>query len=84
MFASQYEDEIGRKRWKKILVPNFVHTWPGEENSENDSKKIHKLKNLILALFLAKTGRDRWRKREKNFSPEFRFYQRRARKFRKK
>ena len=65
IFASQYGDEIGRKGWKKILVPNFVHTWPGEENSENDSKKIHKLKNLILALFLAKTRLDRLRKRKK-------------------
>ena len=36
-----------------------------EENSENDSNKIQKLKNLILALFLAKTSLDRLRKRKK-------------------
>ena len=27
-------------RKKKILVPNFVHTRPGQENSEKNSKKI--------------------------------------------
>ena len=39
--------------------------------------------NLFLALFLAKMGCDRPRKREKNFR-EFRSYSTRARKFRKK
>ena len=34
---------IGRKREKKLLVPNSVHTWPGEENCEKkNSKKINK------------------------------------------
>ena len=69
---------------KKNLVPNSVHTRPRIENSEKNSKNIKKLKNLFLALFLAKTGRARTRKREKNFSPEFRSYSTRARKFRKK
>ena len=45
-------------------------------------KKIRKLKNLFAALFLAKTGRGRPRKREKkNFTPEFCSYPIRARKF---
>ena len=35
-------------------------------------------------LFLAKTGCDRPRKREKNFTPEFRSYLTQARKFQKK
>ena len=48
------------------------------------AKKFKKLKNPFAALFLAKTGRDRQRKREKNFRPEFRSYTTRARKFRKK
>ena len=47
------------------------------------AKKLTKLKNLLPALFLAKMGRDMPRKREKNFSPEFRSYSTRARKFRK-
>ena len=37
---SQYGDEIGRKREKKILVPNFAYTRPKQENSEKNSKKI--------------------------------------------
>ena len=123
-------EEIGREKEKKILVPNSVHTQPGQENSEKNSKKIQKikkplsgiifrqiigresekkilsrisfilepgkkipkkiakkfkkLKNLFPALFLAKTGRGRPRKREKNFSLEFRSYSNRARKLRKK
>ena len=45
-------------------------------------KKIEKkLKYLFLALFLAKTGWDRPRKREKNSTPEFCSYPTRAWKF---
>ena len=67
---------------KKILVPNSVHTRPGQENFEKKTKK--KSKNLFPELFLAKTGVDRSKKREKIFCPEFRSYSARARKFRKK
>ena len=35
-------DEIGLEMERKNFVPNFAHTRPGEENSENDSKKIQK------------------------------------------
>ena len=74
-----------KKREKKILVPNSVHTWPREENSEKKiAKKFKKLKNHFPALFLAKTGQHWPRKREKKFSPEFHSYSTRARKFRKK
>ena len=38
--------ERGREREKKILVSNSVHTRPGQENSEKNSKKIQKIKNL--------------------------------------
>jgi len=75
-------DEICRESEKNILVPNSVHTRPGLENSKRNSKKIEK--NLFPALFLAKTGRDRPRKREENFSTEFRSYSTRPRKFPKK
>ena len=62
---SQYGDEIGRKREKKLLVKNSIHTWPREENSEKKiAKKFKKLKNLFLALFLAKNRLDGPRKRK--------------------
>ena len=48
------------------------------------AKKIKIIKNLFPALFIAKTGRDRTRKGEKNFRPQFRSYSTPARKFRKK
>ena len=54
---------------KKKIVPISIHTRPGEENSEKNSKN---LKNLFPVLFLTNTGLDRLRKGEKNFSPEFR------------
>ena len=41
------------KEKKKNLLPNFVQTRLGQDNSEKNSKK---LKNLIPTLFLAKTG----------------------------
>ena len=81
-------DNRGREREKKFLVTNSVHTRPGQENfkknSEKIAKKFKKLKKLFPALFLAKIGLDRPRKREKNFRPEFRSYSTFARKFRKK
>ena len=48
------------------------------------AKKFKKLKNLFPAIFLSKTGCNRPRKREKNFSAEFRSYSTRLRKFQKK
>ena len=48
------------------------------------AKKLKKLKNLFPVLYLAKTGWDRPRTREKKFSPEFYSYPTRARKFKKK
>ena len=73
------------KKKKNNLVPNSIHTWPGEENFEKNSKKIQKTKkNLFPALFLAKTGRDTPRKKEKNFSAKFFSFSARGRKFRKK
>ena len=49
-------DWIGLESEKKNLVPNSVHTRPGQEISEKNSKKIRNNKNLFLALFLAHTG----------------------------
>ena len=58
---------------KKVFVPNSVHTQPGEENFEKNRKKIKKLKNLFPELFLAKTGVDRPKKREKKILSRFPF-----------
>ena len=49
----------------KILVPNSIHTRPGQENSEKNRKTIKKIKNLFLALFLGKTWDEIGREREK-------------------
>ena len=57
---------------------------PGNKTPKKIAKKFKKLKNIFLALFLGKSGRDRRRKREKSFCPEFRSQSTRARKFRKK
>ena len=56
----------------------------GKKIQKKIAKKLKKLKNLFPTLFLAKTGRDRPSKREKNFTHEFRSYSTQARKFRKK
>ena len=48
------------------------------------AKKFKKFKKPFPALFLVKTGSDRPRKDEKNFSPEFRSYSTPERKLRKK
>ena len=71
---------MGHERENKILLPNSVPTQPELEKA----KKFKKLKKLIPALFLSKTGWGRPRKREKKFSPEFRSFSTRARKFQKK
>ena len=40
-------DEIGQKGETKILVPNSVHTRPGQENSKKNSKKFQKIKKPL-------------------------------------
>ena len=78
-------DEIGQKREKKILVPNSVHTRPGQENSEKNSKKDKKITKPLSDIIFSQNGNEIGRKGgKKSFSPEFRSYLTRARKFRKK
>ena len=36
--------ERDQEREKIILLPNFIHTRPGQESSEKNSKKIEKIK----------------------------------------
>ena len=79
------QDEIGQERGKKILVPNFVHNRPREENFEKNSKKIEKIKKPHFGIIFSQNGNEIGQEREKkNLSPEFRSYSTRARKFRKK
>ena len=72
------------KEKKKIYFRISFKLDPGKKIPKKIAKKLKKLKNLIPTLFLAKTGRDMPRKREKNFTPEFRSYSTQARKFQKK
>ena len=71
------KNQIGREREKIILVPNSIHTRPGDENSEKKKKKkkqkFKNLKNPFLALFLAKTERDRLKKERKKFQSRIPF-----------
>ena len=60
------------KEGKKISSRIPFVLGQGKKIPKKIGKKFNKLKNLIPALFIAKTGLDRPRKREKNFSPEFR------------
>ena len=51
---------------KKILVPNSVHTRPGQENSEKNSKKIKKLNSGIISM--QKGLREAEKEKKKNCS----------------
>ena len=66
------------------MVQNSFPTQLGLEYSKKNRKNIQKLKNIIPELFIWKPGWDMPRKRKKTFSPEFRSYSTRARKFQKK
>ena len=66
---------------KKKIAPNSVHTRPGQENLEKNSKKIEKIKKPLSGIIFSQNGMPR--KREKNFSPDFRSYLTRARKLKK-
>jgi len=76
-------DEIGLEREKKVLVLKSDPTQPGLQSYQKNSKKFKKLKNIIPTLFVSKSGWDTPRKRENNFSPEFRSHPTQARKFQK-
>ena len=55
-------DEIAQEREKKILVPNSIHTRPGQENSKQNSKKIQKIKKVNFYPKRAERGREREKK----------------------
>ena len=52
---------------KKILVPNFDHTRPGQENSEKYSKKIQKIKKLLPSNIFSQNGMRQAEKERKKF-----------------
>ena len=53
---------------KKILVPNSVHTRPGQENSEKNCNKIQKLKKKNLSsLIFGQIGIRQAEKENKKF-----------------
>ena len=74
---------MAEKERKKFYfrIPFILN--PSKKIPKKTAKKFRKLKNPFPALFLAKTGQDRPRKRKKKFRPEFRSYSTRARKFQK-
>ena len=54
---------------KKILVPNSVHTRPGQENSEKNSKKIQKIQKLNSGIISMQKGlREAEKEKKKNCS----------------
>ena len=44
------------KEKKKILVPNSVHTRPGRESSERNSKKIQKIEKPVSGTIFSRNG----------------------------
>ena len=56
---------IGRESEKKIFVPNSVHTRPYHENSEQDSKKIQKIKKTAFRYYFLPKRDEIGREREK-------------------
>ena len=55
-----------KEKKKKKLVPNSVHTRPGQENSEKNSKKIEKSKQPLSCIIQPKRnkiGREREKKK---------------------
>ena len=74
-----------RKRKKKNLVPNSVHSRPGHENSvRNRKKRNQNIKKPLSDIIFSQTGMRLAEKESKNSSAEFRSYSDRGRKLRKK
>ena len=44
------------KKKKKILVPNSIHTRPGEENSEKNSRQIQNIKKRFSSIIFSQNG----------------------------
>ena len=57
------------KERKKILSPNSIHTQPGQENSEKDSKKIQKIKKPHSGIIFRQNGTRQAGKKRKLLVP---------------
>ena len=72
------QNEVGRESEKKILVPNSVHTQPGQENSEKNSKKIQKTIKPLSSIIYNQNGGKKIPKKEqknsKNYKTSSRLY----------
>ena len=55
LFLAKTGGDGPRKR-EKNLPPNSVHTRPGQENSEKNSKKIEKIKKPLFAIISSQNG----------------------------
>ena len=44
------------KKEKKLLVPNSVHTRPGQVNSEKNSKKMQKIIKPLSGIIISQNG----------------------------
>ena len=70
LFAALFLAKTGwdrRKKRKKILVPNSVHTQHGEENSEKNSTKILNNKKPLSAIIFSQYGMRLAEKERKKF-----------------
>ena len=67
------QDEIGREREKKILVPNSAYTRPGQENSKKNSKKIQKIKKALSVTIFRHNGMRQAEKGRKKFQSRISF-----------
>ena len=47
---------MGRESKKKILVPNSIHTCPGQENFEKNWKKFQKIKKPLSGIIFSQNG----------------------------
>ena len=66
-------DEIGRKSENKILVPISVHTQPGQENSEKNSKKIQKIIKPLDSYIFSQNGMRSAEKKKTKFKSRIPF-----------
>ena len=56
LFLAKTGVDRPKKREKKKFAPIFVHTRPGEENSEKNSKKFQKIKKPLSGIIFSQNG----------------------------
>ena len=66
-------DEIGREGGKKILVPNFGLTRPGQEHSEKNTKKLQKVKKPLSGITFSQNEMRQAEKERKEFQSRIPF-----------